>query len=137
MNRLLTSVIIALALVPVGASAQSRCSGGNPAINHVEVQSTHTMGQVNVYVIVGSVTNMGTMNQPSNTLQFVDIYDGTEKVDSKSISPITTSGTTHFTYNWKRATDAGTGTTTLTFKLRMVNGTNCNPANGATATLRF
>lgn len=137
MNRVLTSVIIALALVPLGASAQSRCSGGNPAINHVEVQSTHTMGQVNTYVIVGSVTNMGTMNQPSSTLQFVDIYHGTVKVDSKSIPPITTAGTMHFTYNWPRASDAGPGTTTLVFKLRMVSGTNCNPANGATYTLKF
>ena len=137
MNRLLTSVIAALALVPLAASAQGRCSGGNPAINHVEVQSTHTMGGVNTYVIVGSVMNMGTMNQPANTLQFVDIYNGSDKVDSKTIPPITTSGTTHFTYQWKRASDAGAGTTTLTFKLRMVHGTNCNPSNGATATLKF
>lgn len=136
MNRVLILGIFVLALVPVGVSAQ-RCLGGNPAITHVEVQTTHTAGIANHYTFVGTVVNHGTANQPSNTLQFVDIFDGTQKIDSKSIPPLTTSGTFHFTYNWARASDAGAGTTTFTFKLRMVHGTNCNPANGGSFTLKF
>jgi hypothetical protein len=137
-NRALILGIFVLTLVPVGVSAQqSRCLGGNPAITHVEVQSTHTVGKMNQYVIVGTVVNHGTANQPSSTLQFVDIFDGAQKVDSKTIPPLTTSGTFHFTYNWNRATDAGAGSTTFTFKLRMVHGTNCNPAHGGIATLKF
>jgi hypothetical protein len=129
-------VIFALALIPVGVSA-ARCVGGNPAITHVEVQSTHAMGKMNQYHLVGTVTNMGTANQPSNTLQFVDIYNGTDKVDAKAIPPLTSSGTFHFTYNWNRASDAGAGTTRFVFRLRMVQGTNCNPSNGGTYTLKF
>jgi hypothetical protein len=137
MNRALVLGICAIALVPVGASAAGRCLGANPAITHVEVQSTHSMGQTNVYVLAGTVVNMGTQSQPSNTLQFVDIYDGAQRVDAKTIPPLTTSGTFHFTYNWKRAADAGKGTTKFTFKVRMVHGTNCAPNNGAIATLTF
>lgn len=136
MNRALVLGIFVLALVPVGAFAQ-RCLGGNPAITHVAVQTTHTAGMANHYTIVGTVVNHGTANQPANTVQFVDIYDGAQKVDSKTIPPLTTSGTFHFTYTWSRATDAGAGSTTFMFKLRMVNGTNCNPSNGGTAKLTF
>jgi hypothetical protein len=136
-NRALILGIFALALVPVGVAAQSRCLGANPAIVHVGVQTTHQVGQMNQYRLVGAVQNMGTANQPSSTLQFVDIYDGAERVDSKTIPPLTSSGTFHFTYNWNRAVDAGAGSTTFVFKIRMVSGTNCNPANGSTYTLRF
>jgi hypothetical protein len=136
MNRALVLGIV-VALVPVGVSAATRCLGGNPAITHVEAQSTHTMGKMTTYHLVGTVTNMGTANQPSNTLQFVDIYDGAQKVDAKTIPPLTSSGTFHFTYNWNRASDAGAGSTTFVFKMRMVHGTNCNPSNGGTFTLKF
>jgi hypothetical protein len=135
-NRALILGIFVLALVPVGVSAQ-RCLGGNPAITHVSVQSTHPMGNMNQYVLVGTVVNQGTASQPSNTLQFVDIYDGAEKVDAKSIPPLTTSGTSHFRYVWSRASDAGAGSTTFVFKIRMVHGTNCEPSNGGSYTLTF
>jgi|HubBroStandDraft_6_1064221.scaffolds.fasta_scaffold20490_4 hypothetical protein len=136
-TRALILGIFALALVPVGVSAAGRCLGGNPAIVHVGVQTSHSMGKMTQYRLVGAVQNMGTANQPSSTLQFVDIYDGAEKVDSRSIPPLTSSGTFHFTYNWSRASDAGAGSTTFVFKIRMVSGTNCNPANGATYKLTF
>jgi hypothetical protein len=135
-NRALILGIFAIALVPVGVSAQ-RCLGGNPAIVHVEVQTVHRMGQMNQYRLAGAVENMGSASQPSSTLQFVDIYDGGDKVDSKTIPPLTQAGTQHFTYNWSRNADAGAGSTTFTFKIRMVNGTNCNPANGGTFKLTF
>lgn len=136
-TRALILGIFALALVPVGVAAQSRCLGGNPAIVHVGVQTTHQVGQMNQYRLVGAVQNMGTANQPSSTLQFVDIYDGAERVDSRMIPPLTSSGTFHFSYNWNRAVDAGAGSTTFVFKIRMTNGTNCNPHNGGTYTLTF
>ena len=88
MNRPLVLGILALALVPVAVSAQARCLGGNPAITHVAVQTTHTMGKMNQYTLVGTVMNQGTAAQPSSTLQFVDIYDGAQKVDSRSIPPL-------------------------------------------------
>ena len=136
MNRALILGAFIVALVPVGVSAQ-RCLGGNPAITHVEVQSTHRVGQMNQYHLVGTVTNLGTANQPANTLQFVDIYDAAQKVDAKSIPPLTASGTYHFTYNWNRSTDAGAGSSKFIFKIRMVHGTNCNPSNGGAYTLTF
>jgi CARDB len=135
-NRRLILGIFVLALFPVGVSAQ-RCLGGNPAITHVGVQTVHRMGTMNQYRLVGTVKNLGTANQPSSTLQFVDIYDGAEKVDAKTIPPLTAAGSTTFTYNWSRAYDAGVGSTTFYFKMRMVHGTNCNPANVGSFKLTF
>jgi hypothetical protein len=134
-NRALILVFV-LALVPVGVSAQ-RCLGGNPAITHVGVQSVHRMGQMNTYHMVGTVKNLGTANQPASTLQFVDIYDGAQRVDSRTIPPLTAGGSFNFTYNWNRAYDAGAGSTVFDFKIRMVHGTNCNPANGGLYKLTF
>jgi hypothetical protein len=135
MNRALILIFV-LALIPVAAPAQ-RCLGGNPAITHAEVQSTHNMGKMIQYHLVITVRNLGTANQPSSTLQFVDIYDGAQRVDSKSIPPLTTMATFHATYNWNRASDAGAGSTMFVFKIRMVNGTNCNPSNGGSYKLTF
>jgi len=134
-NRALILVFV-LALVPVGAFAQ-RCLGSNPAITHVGVQSTHVQGKMNVYHLVGTVQNLGTASQPSNTLQFVDIYDGAERVDARTIPPLTASGSFTFSYNWPRAVDAGAGSTTFVFRIRMVHGVNCNPANGGAFKLTF
>jgi hypothetical protein len=129
-------LVFVVALVPVGAFAQ-RCLGGNPAITHVGIQSVHRRGQENTYVMVGTVKNLGTQNQPSNTLQHVDIYDGAERVDSKSIPPLTAAGSVNFTYQWNRAYDAGAGSTTFVFRIRMTSGVNCNPANGGAFKLTF
>lgn len=136
MNRALILGTFALALVPVGVSAQ-RCLGGNPAVTHAEVQSTHVVGKMNQYHLVGTVKNLGTANQPSNTLQFVDIYDGAQRVDAKTIPPLPAAGSYQFSYNWNRALDAGAGSTKFTFKIRMVHGTNCNPSNGGAYILTF
>lgn len=135
MNRALILVFV-LALVPVGVSAQ-RCLGGNPAIIHVGVQSVHNMGRENTYHLVGTVKNLGTASQPASTLQFVDINDGAQRVDSRTIPPLPAGGSFNFTYNWNRASDAGASSTTFIFKVRMVNGTNCNPANGGIYKLTF
>lgn len=134
-NRALILVFV-LALVPVGAFAQG-CLGSNPAITHVAVQSTHTQGQMNVYHMVGTVKNLGSAGQPSNTLQFVDIYDGADKVDAKTIPPLPAGGSFQFTYNWPRAVDAGAASTTFVFRIRMVHGTNCGPTNGYAYKLTF
>jgi hypothetical protein len=128
MIRFLTAILSAAALVPTGASAA--CLGPNPAITHVAVSSHSTSGQVSRYHLVGTVTNLGSAGQPSNVLQFVDIWHDTDKMDSRGIPPIPIGGSYNFSYDWMRASDAGPGTTKLIFRMDMRSGTNCNPANG-------
>ncbi len=134
MTRVLTAVVFAVALAPAGASAA--CLGGYPVIAHVTVENHMTSNQVTRYHLVGTVTNEGTQAQPANTLQFVDISQNGDKLDSRGIPPLSLGASYHFTYDFMRAEDAGADTTKLTFRMETQSGNNmrsentCNPANG-------
>ena len=137
MIRLVTVTFVLIALAPIGASATSTtCLGSNPGVGHVHVAGMASSGQATRYHLVGTVTNLGTVGQPSNVLQFVDIWHDGQKVDSRGIPPIALGGHYTFSYDWLRASDAGSGTTTLIFRLRMVSGSNCNPSNSVSI-IRF
>ena len=120
---------LALALVPV-ASPAATCGGANPAITSVAVQNVTTNGGLNVYHLSGTVTNLGSMGQPSNTLQFVDIWQYGQKLDDRGIPPLAPGQSYTFGYDWQRSSEAANGTTTLSFRMRMRQGEDCNPANG-------
>jgi len=83
------------------------------------------------------VRNLGSMSQPSNVLQFVDIYDAQTgvKLDSRGIPPISVAGTQHVRYLWMRNTDAAAGSSTLLFKLDIQQGNTCNSASSMKLTL--
>lgn len=38
-----------------------------------------------------------------------------------------------FGFDWDRSSDAGPGTTTVDFRTRMIQGSNCHPSNGASS----
>ena len=120
---------LALALVPV-ASPAATCGGANPAITSVAVQNVTTNGGLNVYHLSGTVTNLGSMGQPSNTLQFVDIWQYGQKLDDRGIPPLAPGRSYTFGYDWQRSSEAANGTTTLSFRMRMRQGEDCKPANG-------
>jgi len=130
--RALAAVLFALALVPLAAPAAT-CAGANPAITSVVVKNVTSSGTVDVYHLVGTVTNLGNQGQPSNTLQFVDIYTDTVKHDDRGIPPLAAGKSYSFGYNWTRSSDAGKGTTTMQFRIDMRQGSNCNPANGSSS----
>jgi hypothetical protein len=137
MIRVFTAVFFVIALAPIGAAATSTtCLGSNPAIGHMRVAGETTSGQVTRYHLVGTVTNLGTMGQPSNVLQFVEIWHDGDKMDTRGVPPLSLGGHYNFSYDWMRASDAGPGTTTLTFRMNMVSGSNCNPANSVSI-IRF
>lgn len=130
MIRLLAALIFALALTPLAAPAAS-CAGPNPAITNAFVKNVTSDGRSNQYHLQGTVTNLGSHGQPSNTLQFVDIYIDRMKRDDRGIPPLASGQSYTFGYTWLRATDAGKGSTTAHFRMRMVQGSDCNPANGS------
>lgn len=130
MIRILTALFAALALAPNAARAQG-CAGPNPAITALAVKNVSTSGNLSTYHIGGTVTNLGTQAQPSNTLQFVDIYIDTQKRNDRGIPPLAPGQTYNFGFDWTRSSDAGAGTTIARFRMRMVQGSDCNPANGS------
>jgi len=135
--RIVSITLLLLAQLPLSARAAT-CAGANPAVTSVVVANVVRSGNVNQYHLKGTVTNLGGSGQASNTLQFVDIFEGAsnERLNDRGIPPLAPGQTYQFGYVWNRALDAGQNTTTLEFRMRMVQGTNCNPGN-ATYKLTF
>ncbi|HLX26012.1 MAG TPA: CARDB domain-containing protein [Candidatus Cybelea sp.] len=129
MIRVLSALLVLLGLTP-GAAVAASCAGANPAITSVTVKNVTTSGQLNTYHLAGTVTNLGSQGQPSNTLQFVDIYVDQMKKNDRGIPPLAPGQSYTFGFDWPRSSDAGSGTTTVHFRVRMVQGSDCNPANG-------
>jgi hypothetical protein len=130
MTRLLTAAALAaMACTPVAGQAAS-CAGPNPAITSVSVKNVTSDGRLDTYHLVGTVTNLGSQAQASNTLQFVDIYAETDKHDNRGVPPLAAGQSYTFGYDWQRSADAGKGTTTVHFRIDLRQGSNCNPGNG-------
>lgn len=112
---MIRTIIAALILVASSAVAAS-ATCGSPTISNVVVKNVDTVGNLNHYQIAGTVVNNGP-TQASNVLQSVDIYQGPNKLDTRSIPPLKAGQSYSFTYTSDRAADAGKGTTTLKFQL--------------------
>ncbi len=128
MSKFALALFLFAALTPSVASACSNLSLGS-----VGVKNMTSDGKLNYYQINGVVTNNGA-NQPSSTLQAVDIYKGPVKKDSKSIPPLKAGQSFTFTYVSDRSSDAGKGTSHLRFMLDEKNGSMCTAASPATVT---
>jgi hypothetical protein len=129
MIRTFCIVVFMLAQTAVGATAAT-CSGANPAITSVAVKNVTSNGGLNYYHIAGTVTNLGTQSQPSNTLQFVDIWQYGNRLDDRGIPALAAGQSYNFGYVWQRNPEAARGSTSLTFRIRMAQGSDCNPGNG-------
>lgn len=126
-----TISIVLFLLAQTGAAAvAATCAGANPAITAVAVKNVTSDGRLNDYHIVGTVTNLGSSGQPNNTLQFVDIWQYGNKLDDKGIPPLAPGQSASFSYMWQRSAEAARGTTVLNFRMRMEQGSDCNPGNG-------
>ncbi len=91
-----------LALTPLEAPAAT-CAGPNPAITSVAVKNVTSNASTNEYHIVGTVTNLGSQAEPSNTLQFVDVYVDRMKRTDRGIPPLRPGQSYQFGYTWTRS----------------------------------
>jgi subtilase family serine protease len=137
--RTITLIVLA-AMLPANAPAAT-CAGADPAITSVKVANVSANGSLNLYTLVGTVTNLGSQRQASNVLQFVDIYTNGQRVNDRGIPPLAPGQSHTFSYVWQRSTDAGNNTTRMRFSLRFVQPSppgsqDCNLANDS-ATIRF
>ena len=132
LSLLLIPAIFGLIHAPAGLA--SACKGADPAIVSAVVKGITSDGRVNRYALNIRVVNFGSMKQPSNVLQSVEIYQNDIKLDTKGLPPLRPGQSYSFTYVFQRSIDAGTGTSTLTLKLVMRQPSppgkqDCNAAN--------
>ncbi len=130
------AIALLVCLLPAPAFATS-CMGPDPAIVSVAVKGMHTSGGLNHYTLSGKVVNVGSTAQASNTLQFVDIYKGSTKLDSRGIPPLRAGESYTFEYVAERSAQAGAQTTALGFRMDVrepphTGSQGCNTSNGLT-----
>lgn len=131
-------VLATLALVALAqTAAPAACTGADPAIVSASAKSMTSDGQVNRYAVNVRVQNLGRRNQPSNLLQSVEIWQNDIKLDRKGLPPLKAGQSYSFTYIYQRSTDAGTGTSELTLRLKVskpspAGNMDCNPNNDST-----
>jgi hypothetical protein len=129
-------VAITLPLIAHSAPAMAAsCSGPDPAIVAVGVKGMQSSGGLNRYTLSGKVLNLGSTAQASNTLQFVNIYKGSTKLDSRGVPPLRAGQSYTFHYVSDRSAQAGAQTTTLGFRMDVREPPNagsqsCNASNG-------
>jgi hypothetical protein len=128
--------IIASFILVASSAVASAATCGAPAISNVVVKNVDTVGNLNHYQIAGTVVNNGP-TQASNVLQSVDIYQGTQKLDTRSIPPLKAGESYSFTYTADRAADAGKGTTTLKFQLDPAPASSDCSGSDMVASLNF
>ena len=130
-----TIILTAVLLTQLSVNAAAAgCAGADPAITSVRVQNVSGNGSLNHYTLVGKVTNLGNQGQASSVLQFVDIYQNGTRLEDRGVPPLAQGQSYTFSYDWQRASDAGTGTTTMHFSLRMTSPSppgsqDCNTGN--------
>jgi hypothetical protein len=103
------------ALLLAAALTGSTCA--NPSIISTSTQSVTTNNGLNHYTIAIVVRNIGTVRQPSNLLQSVEVLQDGGKVGQMGLQPLRAHQSQTVTYGFNRSADSGAGTTLLTFTL--------------------
>lgn len=101
------------------AAAVSAGSCANPSIVSTTVQSVTTNGRLSHITVAVTVENLGSIKQPSNLLQSLDVLQDGEKTGRIGLQPLRPHGSQKVTYGFDRSADADTGSTELTFVLDM------------------
>ncbi len=119
------ATITALLALASGAT----CPGADPAITKVTTSQV-AGGDVTAYTLIVTVANLGSVRQPSNTLQSVVIYLDGQKKDVKGLPPLGPGQTYSFPYVVHRSADAAPGSTSVRFHIVQIQPAGaCSDAN--------
>ncbi|HTU83566.1 MAG TPA: hypothetical protein VMF61_15665 [Candidatus Acidoferrales bacterium] len=129
---MLAMLVAAAVTIAQAAGAPAAPACGGLAFQSVAVKTVTSAAGLNHYQITGTVINNGTKAQPSNTLQFVDIFTSAhQKLNDRGIPPLKPGQTYTFGYTYDRSIQAGNGTSHLVFRIDMrqpAPPANCAPA---------
>ncbi|MGC1380849.1 MAG: hypothetical protein WA814_07470 [Candidatus Baltobacteraceae bacterium] len=130
MLRTTALAFVVLVAGSMAAASASTCGGPDPAVTSAHLKSVTSSSGLNHYTIVGTVTNLGSA-QAATTLQFVNISQYGNKLDSRGIPPLGAGQSYAFMYVWPRSTDAGAKTSILDLTLDVQQGAaaDCDRAN--------
>jgi hypothetical protein len=120
--------LLVIAQATMGTAVAGTCSGVALSLTNTGVKTVSTQGNLNTYTLTGTVINIGSQGQPSNTLQFVDVMSVGQKLNDRGIPPLAPGQSYTFTYDSQRATQAGKGTSTIVFRLTSPAPASCSAA---------
>jgi opacity protein-like surface antigen len=112
--RALASAVMAVCALTGPVAAQ--CIA--PTVAAARIGGVTRSDGLNHYRVVMNIENAHDA-QPSDTLQFVDIYHDGVKLDAIGVPPLKSSGSYSAAYTFTRSSDAGEGTTTLNLQIEM------------------
>jgi hypothetical protein len=99
------------------AAALNGASCATPSIVSATVQSATTNGALKHYTIAIVVQNQGSVKQPGDLLESVDVFQAGQRVDRIGLQPLGPKQSQTVTYGFDRSAEAGDGTTDLIFTL--------------------
>ena len=105
----------------------------NPSIVSTSVQSVANLGALDRYTVAIVVQNAGSLRQPSDLLQSVDVFQDHERVDRIGLQPLPPGQSQRVIYRFDRSAEAGAGSTELLFSLdlngRSGDDVDCHAGN--------
>jgi hypothetical protein len=129
-----------LALILAATLTATSPSCANPTILSTAVQNVTTNGDLNHYTIAITVQNQGTVRQPKNLLQSIDVFKAGQRIDRIGLQPLGPGQSQTVTFGFDRSTDAGDRSTRLRFAIDLNGMTgsdvDCRAGNEV-ANLRF
>lgn len=126
-------MIVAFPAAPPALVAVAACQGADPAITNVATTQSSS-GDLSVYTLHVTVTNLGSSGQRSNVLQSVAIWVDGEKRGEKGLPPLAAGANYTFPYDVQRSPDAALGSTRVALHLIMhepsgISSQHCSVAN--------
>ncbi len=120
------------ASAPAQVAMNGMCMGPDLAITSVHAGRPHmdASGR-NAYRIAVTATNVGMHGQSGNALDSIALSENGVRLDVKGLEPLPAGASQTVSFIFRRAADAGMGTSPLRFRILMEQGMDCNPMNDA------